>query len=128
MPWKASNVVNERTKFAIEFEKRWRAWSFAVSRRLQKSAATSVEGLALDDKPVARHHARLPPEWQVIEILRDRHLDREIQRVAAAGDQRHRTERGLHVRLAAAAAVLLPPMLHVAMEFDVCCHCLSAHE
>jgi len=56
----------------------------------------------------------------VVEVLRHRHVDGEVRRVAATRNELRHAERGFHARLAG-AAVLLPLVVpdHVAARDDV---------
>ena len=69
------------------------------------------ERLGVDGEPGPRHLLHLAGERQVIGVLRDGDRDGEVDRVAAAGDELRRPERGVDA-LAAAAAVLLPAVAH----------------
>ena len=69
-----------------------------------------VEGLRIDDEPLAPHDLHRPLERQVVGVLRDGDGDCEREAVAPAGHETARNGRGLDA-LAALAAVLLPEVL-----------------
>src|SRR5437870_1890106 len=71
------------------------------------------ERLRVDREPRPRHLPHLPGEREVIEVLRHRDPDREVDRVPATGNELRRPRRGDDAP-AALAAVLLAAVAHEA--------------
>ena len=76
------------------------------------------KGLRCDDHAMANKDALLPSKRNVIEILVERHLDREGERVAPALDCTLGTERCFHAASAAANVFLLLDVYEALADLD----------